>query len=51
MRKYCRQETVVIPRTSVGAGGNYYNNSLKALKRTTNMMTKLALIRPRRAAK
>jgi acyl-CoA reductase-like NAD-dependent aldehyde dehydrogenase len=51
MRKYCRQETVVTPRTSVRAGGNYYNNSLKALKRTTNMMAKLALIRPRRAAK
>ena len=27
MRKYCRQETVVTPRTNVGAGGNYYNNS------------------------
>jgi len=51
MRKYCRQETVVTPRTKVGAGGNYYNNSLKALKRTTNMMTKLALTRPRRVAK
>ena len=31
MRKFCRQETIVAPRTSVGAGGNYYNNSLKAL--------------------
>ncbi|BBX04980.1 aldehyde dehydrogenase [Mycolicibacterium moriokaense] len=51
MRKYCRQETVVTPRTNVGAGGNYYNNSLKSLKRTTNMMTKLALLRPRRVAK
>ena len=33
VRKYCRQETVVVPRLSVGAGGNYYNNSLKALAR------------------
>ncbi len=51
MRKYCRQETVVTPRTKIGAGGNYYNNSLKALKRTTNLMTKLGLMRPRRVAK
>lgn len=51
MRKYCRQETLVTPRTKVGAGGNYYNNSLKALKRTADFMTKLALIRPRRVAK
>jgi acyl-CoA reductase-like NAD-dependent aldehyde dehydrogenase len=51
MRKYCRQETVVLPRTRFGAGGNYYNNSLKALKRTPTLMTKLALIRPRRVAK
>ena len=26
LRKYCRQETVVLPR-DVGAGGMYYNNS------------------------
>jgi acyl-CoA reductase-like NAD-dependent aldehyde dehydrogenase len=51
LRKFCRQETVVTPRTNVGAGGNYYNNSLKAMKRMNTMMTKLALIRPRRAAK
>jgi acyl-CoA reductase-like NAD-dependent aldehyde dehydrogenase len=51
VRKFCRQETVVAPRTSVGAGGNYYNNSLKAMKRMNTMMTKLALIRPKRAAK
>jgi acyl-CoA reductase-like NAD-dependent aldehyde dehydrogenase len=51
VRKYCRQETVVVPRTAVGAGGNYYNNSLKALKRMNTMMTKLALARPKRAAK
>ena len=51
VRKFCRQETVVAPRTNVGAGGNYYNNSLKALKRMNTMMTKLALIRPKRAAK
>ncbi|MBJ7384755.1 MAG: aldehyde dehydrogenase family protein, partial [Mycolicibacterium sp.] len=31
LRKYCRIETVVAPRTNVGAGGNYYNNSPKAL--------------------
>ncbi|HEX2214378.1 MAG TPA: aldehyde dehydrogenase family protein [Mycobacterium sp.] len=51
LRKYCRQETVVAPRTAVGAGGNYYNNSLKALKRMNTLMTKLALITPKRAAK
>jgi acyl-CoA reductase-like NAD-dependent aldehyde dehydrogenase len=51
MRKYCRQETVVVPRTNVGAGGNYYNNSPKSLKRMNTMMTKLALIRPKRKAK
>ncbi|MDT5015619.1 MAG: hypothetical protein QOD39_1779 [Mycobacterium sp.] len=51
LRKFCRQEAVVSPRTSVGAGGNYYNNSLKALKRMNNLMTKLALVRPRRTAK
>ena len=51
MRKFCRQEAIVAPRTSVGAGGNYYNNSLKALKRMNTMMTKFALIRPKRAAK
>ena len=47
LRKFCRQETVVAPRTNVGAGGNYYNNSLRALKRMNTMMTKLALIRPK----
>ncbi|MCV7282833.1 aldehyde dehydrogenase family protein [Mycolicibacterium flavescens] len=51
LRKYCRQETVVAPRTAVGAGGNYYNNSPKALKRMNTMMTKLALITPKRFAK
>ena len=51
VRKFCRQEAVVAPRTSVGAGGNYYNNSLKAMKRMNAMMTKLALIRPRRSAR
>jgi acyl-CoA reductase-like NAD-dependent aldehyde dehydrogenase len=51
LRKFCRQETVVAPRTSVGAGGNYYNNSLKAMKRMNTMMTKLALARPKRVAK
>lgn len=51
LRKYCRQEVVVAPRTNVGAGGNYYNNSPKALKRMNKLMTKLALITPKRAAK
>ncbi len=51
LRKFCRVETVVTPRTNVGAGGNYYNNSLKALKRMNKMMTKMALSRPRRVAK
>lgn len=51
LRKYCRIETVVSPRTTAGAGGNYYNNSQRALKRMNTMMTKLALIRPKRIAK
>ena len=51
IRKFCRQEAIVAPRTSVGAGGNYYDNSPKALKRMNAMMTKFALIRPRRKAK
>jgi len=51
LRKYCRQQAVVAPRTNVGAGGNYYHNSPKALKRMNKLMTKLALITPRRAAK
>jgi len=51
LRKFCRVETVVGPRTNVGAGANYYHNSLKALKRMNRMMTRLALARPRRVAK
>ena len=51
LRKFCRQEAVVAPRTNVGAGGNYYNNSLKALKRMNTLMTKFALIGPKRSAK
>lgn len=51
IRKFCKQETVVVPRTSVGAGGNYYSNSLKALARMNRLMTKLALSRPRRLTK
>lgn len=51
IRKFCRQETVVVPRTNVGAGGNYYHNSMKALARMNRMMTKSALSRPRRTAK
>lgn len=51
MRKFCRVETVVEPRTNVGAGGNYYHNSHKALTRMNRMMTRMALARPRRTAK
>src|SRR5271166_4076163 len=51
LRKFCRIETVVGPRTNVGAGQNYYHNSLKALKRINRMMTRMALARPRRVAK
>jgi acyl-CoA reductase-like NAD-dependent aldehyde dehydrogenase len=51
LRKFCRVETVVVPRTNVGAGGNYYHNSQKALKRMNRMMTRFALARPRRTAK
>jgi acyl-CoA reductase-like NAD-dependent aldehyde dehydrogenase len=51
LRKYCRVETVVGPRTNVGAGGNYYSNSLTALTRMNRMLTRLALARPRRVAK
>jgi hypothetical protein len=35
----------------VGAGGNYYNHSLKAMKRMNTMLTKFALIRPKHVAK
>jgi hypothetical protein len=51
VRKFCRQETVVAPRTNAGAGGSYYNNSQKALARMNKLMTKMALIRPKRTAK
>ncbi|BBZ26523.1 aldehyde dehydrogenase [Mycolicibacterium madagascariense] len=51
LRKFCRQEAIVAPRTAIGAGGNYYHNSLKAMKRMNLMMTKLALMRPKRVAK
>ncbi|MEW2481995.1 aldehyde dehydrogenase family protein [Mycobacterium sp. NPDC049093] len=51
VRKFCKQETVVVPRTSVGAGGSYYNNSEKAIVRMNKLLTKLALARPRRKAK
>lgn len=51
IRKFCRQEAVVAPRTNVGAGGNFYHNSLKALTRANTMITKMALARPRRTAK
>jgi acyl-CoA reductase-like NAD-dependent aldehyde dehydrogenase len=51
LRKFCRAEVVVEPRTKVGAGVSYYSNSLKALTRTNRLMTRLALARPRRVAK
>jgi acyl-CoA reductase-like NAD-dependent aldehyde dehydrogenase len=51
IRKFCRQEAIVAPRTNVGAGGNYYHNSLKALARMNGLMTRMALARPRRTAK
>src|SRR6202011_5003110 len=51
LRKYCRVEAVVGPRTNVGAGGNYYNNSLKALTRMKRMMTRLPPARPARRTK
>jgi acyl-CoA reductase-like NAD-dependent aldehyde dehydrogenase len=51
LRKFCRVEAVVTPRTNAGAGGNYYHNSLKALQRMNKLMTRMALSRPRRAAK
>ncbi|CAA0109251.1 Putative succinate-semialdehyde dehydrogenase [NADP(+)] 2 [Mycolicibacterium vanbaalenii] len=51
LRKFCRQEAVVAPRTNVGAGGNYYNNSHRALTRMNKLMTRFALIGPRRSAK
>ena len=51
LRKYCRQETVIAPRTNVGAGGNYYNHSQTALARMNKLMTRLALRRPRHTAK
>ncbi|MET0932975.1 MAG: aldehyde dehydrogenase family protein, partial [Mycetocola sp.] len=51
LRKFCRQEAVVAPRTRVGAGSLYYNNSPGALKRLNRLLTRLAMIGPRRAAK
>ncbi|MCG5432259.1 aldehyde dehydrogenase family protein [Mycobacterium sp. MYCO198283] len=51
LRKFCRQETVTVPRTAAGAGGNYYNNSLKALERMNKLMTRVALARPKKVAK
>ena len=51
IRKFCRQETVVSPRTNIGAGGNFYHNSFAALSRTNRLLTRMALARPRRIAK
>lgn len=51
MRKFCRQETIVTPRTNIGAGGIFYHNSWKALARANRLLTRAALARPRRVAK
>ncbi|EHI12334.1 aldehyde dehydrogenase family protein [Mycolicibacterium thermoresistibile] len=51
LRKYCRVETVVEPRTGIGAGGTYYNNSFKSLGMMNKLLTRMALVRPRRLAK
>ncbi|WP_299562173.1 aldehyde dehydrogenase family protein [uncultured Mycolicibacterium sp.] len=51
LRKFCRVETVVEPRTAIGAGGTYYHNSLKALKRMNAVLTRVAVRLPRRLAK
>ncbi|CAJ1493582.1 aldehyde dehydrogenase family protein [[Mycobacterium] kokjensenii] len=51
IRKFCRQETVVAPRTNVGAGGNFYHNSLATLARTNRLLTRIVSARPRRTAK
>lgn len=51
LRKYCRVETVVEPRTGIGAGGTYYNNSFKSLGMMNKLLTRMALARPRRLAK
>jgi acyl-CoA reductase-like NAD-dependent aldehyde dehydrogenase len=51
LRKYCRIETVVEPRITVGAGMNYYSSSPKAQQRMNRQLTWLALRRPRRAAR
>lgn len=51
LRKYCRQETVVSPRVNVAAGNTYYSNSPNALRRMNKLMTRMALLRPRRSAK
>lgn len=50
LRKFCRQETVVAPRSSIGGGMAYYNKSEKALTRMNKLMLKLALARPRKHA-
>jgi len=48
LRKFCRQETVVEPRTTIGGSIAYYNNSLKMLGRMNRLMARMALARPRR---
>ncbi|OBJ69174.1 aldehyde dehydrogenase family protein [Mycobacterium sp. 1274756.6] len=51
MRKFCRLETVVEPRSRFGAGLTYYSNKLTALTRLNQLMTRMALWRPRRMAR
>ncbi|MET0713504.1 MAG: aldehyde dehydrogenase family protein, partial [Mycetocola sp.] len=51
LRKFCRREAVVAPRTRIGAGSPYYTNSARALMRLNTIMTRLAMIGPKRAAK
>lgn len=52
LRKFCRQEVVVSPRANVGTSATmYYSNSPRATRRMNRLMTRLALLRPRRAAK
>lgn len=51
MRKFCRAETIVEPRISVGAGANFYSASAKAAARTNRQLLWMALRRPRRVAR
>jgi acyl-CoA reductase-like NAD-dependent aldehyde dehydrogenase len=51
LRKFCRQEAVVVPRPGRGVGVFYYNQSLKTLGTINKVLTWLALSRPRRVAR